>query len=329
MESHDFPKEQIIPREGGKLPKKPIDVAVEILESSEISAEQKKKPENFTEFKQEENVVVDRFFKKTGKALSRATLALSLFIGASSAYGQDLEKDAKSDEAIVQKAEDGSTSTIERLMSRMTITLGGTHEQQTPFNGETFNEVYNYKPLTETKFYNKLSQEQFREVDESYFSAIASKDAYAYFSTKRALNEIKYKTPFDGMQKDLLLQRIGAELYFKYNADMLARGERVKISENDMLNSLKNKDDKSGICGNIATFVTKTARSLGYDAWLQSTMHKSGGHAVTGLVLDNGNLAFFDGSHFLDTDTKNYKKALGVLDKMNERVSLWSYTQLS
>lgn len=331
MESQEFINKGIPPQNG------------ESMKSPEVSVEHEKPPETFKEFREKEEGMVGSFIKKAGQKLSRAALALSLFTGASSAYGQDIEKgktaeqEAKGGTAIVEKAEETSQlSEWDKLLNsfnRVDLTFKGATEGKTPFNAESAIEVYNYKELVKSKFYAGLTKEQYKNTWDTLYSSVQhSENATEYFKNIQKLGGAEAASSLSNAQKMLFLQRLGAELYKTYNADMISKNEHVEVSDDQMIGALKdifseNKIKPTGICGNISTFVAKTARGLGYEAWLQSTTHKAGQHIVSGVVSNdgaNGEVVFLDGATMLRTGTLNYRDALGVLERENGRIALFN-----
>lgn len=139
-------------------------------------------------------------------------------------------------------------------------------------------------------------------------------------------------------QKLISLQRIGSVLLETYNTDMLKDGQYVKISEEDMLVGVQEyyrkkpweKTQPTGICGNIETFLTKTANELGVDAWLQSGIvggENPAGHVWAGLVAKDaegvGQIAFLNYGTLIPTGTMDYRLALGIMERYHKDVALF------
>ena len=155
----------------------------------------------------------------------------------------------------------------------------------------------------------------------------SSGDAEEFF---KGLREMSSELSDD--EKLAFLQNLGETLGITYNYDMLENEQYIQVSDEKMFEAaraywLDGKLIRTGICGNIHTFQTRTANALGLSSWLESGSMKDIGHVVSGLVANiNGKdqIIFNDYGKMILTDTADYSKALGILERHLGRVGVFN-----
>jgi hypothetical protein len=133
-------------------------------------------------------------------------------------------------------------------------------------------------------------------------------------------------------EKVFFLQNLGRVLGYTYNYDMLENGEYVQVSDDTMFDAARayqidGKLVRTGICGNIETFQARATDALGLPSWLESGSRESIGHIVSGIVANIGGkeqIIFNDYGKMVLTDTLDYSKALGVLERHLGRVGTFN-----
>lgn len=308
-----------------------------------FTAKQEKNPEIIKEnFENEEGKVVNEavsFLEKIepekykNKSVN-LLLALSLFIGASTAFAGEQKTDKElpdMGEAQILKKQDKKNSKnqianfdIKKIIPKIEISMGGRMENLKEFSGEAIRlgEESNssfYKEAPFNTFYNT-------HILTNQLLAI-SKNSEDFFRNVSSL-----ESRLSDIQKANVLQRLGAMANETYNFDMLASDSYVEVSDDKMFEALKSRyssldsNIKSGICGNIHTFLTKIAMSMGVESWLQSGASAGGGHIWSGMVLGEGGqkqIVFLDYSTLVPTGTLNYKDALGVMERNHKSISIF------
>lgn len=297
----------------------------------------------------------DKFHGKSGKFVRWLT-ALSIFIGSSSVFAkgaeaQDIEKKLKGIQNAItetlKKPDDQKPTSVlsteketmpateiaeakfdwKKLVRNIEISGGLIAEQIPPFQTGTVEKIGNYQQLKNTEPYKDLTLNKYYENTYAFFNSVyRSKNAVDFF---RELD--RQKDRLDGQQKTLFLQYLGDFLGDTYNLDMLEKNEHVGISEEKMFQGLKMMAEEgtklpTGMCGNIHVFLTKAAKKLGMEAWLQSGTSESGvGHVFAGLIIPKGNkddkqIAFIDYGKLIPTGTLNYRDALGIAERHMGRI---------
>lgn len=286
-----------------------------------------------------ENMEPEKFKKKSANWL----LAFSLLAGATSAFASEQNTDrdnlpSMGEEQISQSAESSAKKNIiagfdwQKITNKIEVSIGTKREK---FNGVHAEEIMPFMYgvpsfgviVTESEFYKGVTE---TDAYRAYNSA-GSSIYYSASNDDFISNLTRSVAGFSDMQKAIALQRIGLHISETYNYDMLDTGEHVKVSDDAMFQALKSQysnyynTTKSGICGNIHTYLTKTAESMGLEAWLQSGATVEGGHIWTGLVLGSGEerqITFLDGGVLIPTGTLNYKDALGVAERYHHAVTV-------
>ncbi len=275
-------------------------------------------PAQFDALAHEEEGVIRAMARKAGKRLAPVAAALSLFVGASTAYGAETvaaqaeeaptaETPALVEEGVKPKEE---SKWFERISVAVSAPLE--HLPKLPGSDRGRYDLTSAETLAaETGFKNAI-----------YASASASE----YFTN---LSKIDYLSP---QQKTDVLKRIGDVLYETYNEDMATKNEAVAVSDDVMFKSIKTlvetgKRIPSGICGNISVFVAKAARSMGFESWVQDVSASGGGgHVIAGLVVDGDSgkeIDFVNGGNLVRAGTLNYRDALGVFERDEGRVNMF------
>ena len=193
----------------------------------------------------------------------------------------------------------------------------------------------NYEPVQAAQFYEGVTKDAHRTALRTLWKGIHSAEDYSSFKT------LLEGSPLSDQQKLLALQNLGGYLSATYNYDMLKNEEYVVVSDDKMFEGVKSFVEKTkdteilrtGICGNIHTFLVKTATGLGFDAWLQSgSVRRSddavSGHVWAGLIAKDPSgkeqVVFLDYDKIIPTGTMNYQDALGVAERYAEQISLFS-----
>lgn len=292
-------------------------------------------PENLDEFIKKEHdlmshtggflmkLVPEKYQKKVTALLA----AFSLFAVTSSAYAEGntrAEEQLLPEDAIehaLQSNEEDELSPFDwkSIADKITISVGGKIEETSGPVGEEIKN-YPYPQLVKTELYKDLSPMEDNVVNATIFDAIyASKSAKNYFEY---LNN--QKENLDDRQIILFAQRLGGLLNETYNYDMLERGERVEISDDAILQALKN-GGTAGICGNLSTFEMKTLKALGMDAFLQVGSVGGSNDVFTGVVANlNGKkqivyVTFW--GEVVTTGTLNIEKAGGVFERAEKSIA--------
>lgn len=309
-----------------------------------FTAKQEKNPEIIKEnFENEEGKVVNEavsFLEKIepekykNKSVN-LLLALSLFIGASTAFAGEQKTDKElpdMGEAQILKKQDKKNSKnqianfdIKKIIPKIEISMGGRMENLKPFNAEEIS----FEGQGKSNFYQETSEKEFF-YDHIVFNQVVgmSENAEEFFNNMSSLG-----AQLNDRQKASVLQNIGLVLGETYNMDMLAKNEHIEIADDASFQALKaryfNEGSKirSGICGNIHAFLTKTAMSMGIEAWLQSGETPGGRHIWSGMVLGEGEqkqIVFLDYGKLVPTGTLNYKDALGIMEREHKAISIFT-----
>lgn len=198
-----------------------------------------------------------------------------------------------------------------------------------PYSAESIKNAFNFQELSGTDFYRELSREKFLETGFTAFNSISkSKSSEQFF---QSLHEASGK--MDTEQKILFLQRLGHYFGKTYNFEMFADNEHVKISDDKMFAGLRQfflegKNIPTGICGNIHTFLVKSAENLGVEAWLQSGVSQNKApHIWAGLMVeknDKKEIAFLNYGDLILTGTSRYDEALGVSERYFNQIGLFN-----
>lgn len=267
-------------------------------------------PEDFDTFKEKEDGLVnhvggfltDLVPEKYKKKATAILAAFSIFASASSAFAESEEPNIKEKlfpenyAAEMEKGPDKDEIApkgfdIKKIADKITISLGGRIEEVSEFKGESIPNSF-YGDIVLTDFYKGLSVAENNNVSSILSSAIYGPEgAKSYFEFLTSQRE-----NLDDRQKILLAQRLGGLLDPTYNYDMSENGDHVEISANAILQAVK-EGGKSGICGNLSTFVMETLKALGMEAFLQSGSAGGTNDVFTGVVAEiNGKKTdrFFD-----------------------------------
>ena len=212
----------------------------------------------------------------------------------------------------------------EKFADKIEISVSGEFEKIPKGRPEAI-QANGYNTMIGSDFYKDLSHQEFDSaIDTELNSIFQSNNSKEFFT---ALSGEKNKLSDD--QKTLVLQYIGNALGRTYNFDMLEKNQHIEISDDAMFSALREllmtgKITRTGICGNIHTFLTKIAKSLGLEAWLQNGSTEQGGHVWSGFALDiNGKrkIGFSDYGTLILTDTEKYPEALGVAERYHRSVA--------
>lgn len=292
-------------------------------------------PKNLEELKEKENDLVrhaggfltDLVPEKYKMKATALLAAFSLFAVTSSAYA---EGNARAEEKLLpedmientlqtSKADEFYPFNWKSIVDKITISVGGKIEEISGPTGEAI-ENLGYRELVKTELYKDLSAVENYEVGVILSDAIyRTEDAKGYFEFLK-----NQKENLDDRQIILLAQRLGGLLDETYNYDMLERGERVEVSDDTILQALK-EGGAAGICGNLSTFEMKTLKALGMDAFLQAGSVGGGNDVFTGVVADlNGKkqivyVTFW--GEAVPTGTLNIEKAGGIFERAEKSIA--------
>ena len=295
-------------------------------------------PKNLAEFKEKENdlmrhtggflmeLVPEKYKKKATALLA----AFSLFAVTSSAYA---EGNARTEEQLLpedtiehtlQTNEENELGSFDwkSIADKITISVGGKIEEIQEFKGEYIRNSF-YGDIVLTDFYKGLSFMESNEVSGILSNAIYIPDgAKSYFEFLSSQRE-----NLDDRQKILLAQQLGGLLNKTYNYDMLENGERVEISNNVILQALK-EGGTSGICGNLSTFEMKTLKALGMEAFLQSGSVLGTNDIFTGAVADlHGGKQIVYVTYWgeaISTGTLNIEKAGSIFERAMSSIATFN-----
>lgn len=278
-----------------------------------------------------ENLEPEKFNKRAANWL----LALSLFAGASTAFAgeQNVDKDnlpSMGEDQISKTAEKNKTADFDwkKIVGKIEISMGAKSEEIKKFSAESID----YGTQWKSEFYNGMTATDMSQAISVNYGAVSiSQNSSEFFQNLPSMSQ-KGSGGFTDQQKAISLQQLGTYLGSTYDYDMLAKKEYVSVSDDKMFQALKESythsgNTKSGICGNIHTFLTKTAGRLGVEAWLQSGATLGGAHAWSGMVLGDGaekQIVFLDYGTLVPTGTLDYKDALGVMERNHKAISVFN-----
>lgn len=271
----------------------------------EIRAPGKIEDGDFEKFTQREGEVVERAagvlnglvpdkYKKKATAI---LAAFSLFVGASSeVFAGDSEKSISDRNKLFPSSQSG---VFENFSDRLTIVVGGQTEKTS-----------NYNPVV-----IEGGVQETNEVAGAFSESIyKSQNAEDFFKNLDAVGG-----KLNDVQKAMFLKKVSELLGRTYDYDMMENSETVEISDDKMFGAMKdlyttNNVEKTEICGNISTFIVKSANKLGLEAWLQSGSYKGTNDIFSGMVVDGGGqkqIAFLTyWGDLIPTGTLNYEEAL-------------------
>lgn len=238
-------------------------------------------------------LVPDKYKKKATAILA----AFSLFAGASSeVFAGDSEKNITDRNKLFPS---GQSETFRNFSDKLEIVVSRQTEKTS-----------NYNPVV-----IEGGVQEMNEVAGAFSESIyKSKNAEDFFKNLDTVGE-----NLNDVQKAMFLKKVSELLGRTYNYDMMENSETVEISDDKMFGAMKNlytmnKIEETGICGNISTFIVKSANKLGLEAWLQSGSYKGTNDIFSGMVVDGGGqkqIAFLTyWGDLIPTGTLNYKEAL-------------------
>ena len=282
--------------------------------------------------------LIDLMPDKYKKEATAMLAAFSIFTSASSAFAEGREEEkSKIDlfpknvisETVAREDVDEKDdfAWIKSISNKIELSFGVETEDISNFKAELI-ESNNYNDIKNSEFFKDLSQQEY---DKSLFTFVdsinKSKNAKEFFDY---LN--KNKETLNDKEKVLFLKELGFQLEQTYDYDMFANNDHVEISDEKMFLGVKN-GEKTGICGNIHTFLTKTAKLLGMEAWLQSgfqkglTKESGGNHIFSGLITEidgKKQIVFLNYNTLIPTGTLNYRDAIGVWERQNESIATFN-----
>lgn len=291
----------------------------------------------FKEFYRKEKLIIggasgflmDLAPEKYKKKMAAMLAAFSIFAGASSAFAEGGKPEikeklfSKNYAAEAEKEDENKLAPAglnwKKMVDKITVAIEVKSERLPEFKGEVTESLL-YDDMIKTEFYKDFSAAENNEEVSVFASAIYnSQDAKSFFEF---LNN--QKENFSDRQKIMLLQDVGVLIKKTYDYDMLESNEFIAISDDAKFQAIKNlfttgEITKIGICGDIHAFLTKTAESLGMEAWLQSGLAEGGiQHIWSGMIVESGGkkqIVFLDYDDIIPTGTLNYRDARGIYER--------------
>lgn len=276
--------------------------------------------------------LVPEKFKKEAVGL---LAAFSMFTASSAAFAEgfkgekiDKEKLLPPEQSDIIKLRDENKIAPfdwKKVVDKIEISAGGEFEKISKFEPDRI-KARDYDDMVKSDFYEKFSRDEFNSAILTELGFVFSSYNAKEFFTKLA----GQKEGLADEQKALILQYFGKALAKTYNFDMLEKKEYVEVSDDIMFQSIKDlllneKITKTGKCGNIHTFLTRTAESLGMEAWLQSGLQGGGGvpqgrsqHTWSGMVVESEGkkqIVFLNYSDLIPTGTMDYRDAKGIYER--------------
>ncbi len=293
-------------------------------------------------FKEAEEALDGLTLKEFRSKPAAALLAFSLFVNASTAFAGDLKDDDFnlpdfSYDDVPVKAAKKDSNFFSSFWSKFTKKFEFSYLEQSRYLSDNPSDILsldrNGPIVVKTAKASAFSSDTF-----TYEGRIESRRLFLD-SLRSSSNAEEF---FEGLQdmsselsddeKMAFLQNLGGTLGATYNYDMLENNQYVQVSNEKMFEAaraywLDGKLIRTGICGNIHTFQTRTANALGLSSWLESGSRQDIGHVVSGIVANiNGEeqIIFNDYGKMILTGTLDYSKALGVLERHLGRVGTFN-----
>ncbi len=273
--------------------------------------------------------------KEMPKKVSKAT-ALVLLLSSASGFAeanateiQGHPEGIKSPQKI-ERIDTSSGFSWKDFIKNIEISYGTENYTEENFKGESL-EVSN--PLDGDFYIKNMSPEDWKESQNLFHDSVKIP-----FSAKGFFETISRDSA--GMSdagKLFFLQILGNKLQQTYDDEMIRRGEFTVVSDEGMFQGLKDYfygegDGKTGICGNIHTFMAKTATEMGIEAWLQTgisngELQRKDEHIIMSALIKTKTgkqIVFLDYGTLIATGTLNYQRALGVLEMHSQNVALFN-----
>lgn len=317
---------------------------------TDFETKEKRERKRATDFL--ENLTPEKFKEKAARALAAACLVFAATSAAAGEQENNYNLPEMGEEQVVQTrgkiTEKNNIADFDwqKIATKIQISIGTTKEDIKDFHTESISPWWNLATNAgiqenESEFYKGVTSVDAYEAYISEYNALElSHNASEFFTNLPVLSEKGFPntmgmTPgLSDKQKVLMLQDFGYFLNNTYNFDMLNSGEFVMVSDDKMFEALRGQviDGStivSGTCGNIHTFLVKTAESLGIEAWLQggtvSTEEGKGGHVWSGMIVGSGSekqIVFLNYGTLIPTGTLDYQDALGVAERHFKSVSV-------
>lgn len=272
--------------------------------------------------------------KEMPQKVSRATaliLLLSLASGFAEANAAEIQgppEGIKSSHKI-ERVDSSAGFSWKEFIKNIEISYGTENYTEENFKGESF-EVSD--PLDGDFYIKNMSPEDWNESQNLFHDSVKiPASSKAFFETVS-----KDSAGMSDAGKLFFLQILGDKLHQTYNKEMLEKGEFTIVSDEKMFQGLKDYfygqgDGKTGICGNIHTFMAKTATEMGIEAWLQDGIvgegsQKKDGHIIMSALVETKTgkqIIFLDYGTLIATGTLNYQRALGVLEMHNQNATVF------
>lgn len=302
--------------------------------------------------------------KKLGTKAASLFAAAAVFMSASSVFAKEISASEVAEEfaqhrpsaSLEMSPEGEKLFDWEKIVDKLEISISGEQEETSEYTpNASYGSYYSTQRMKEglmkagsgdyaadmviekfrndtyafSKFYHdKITVEEYKDAFASFERSIAdSLNAADFFSALKDRSD-----RFNAGQKILFLQLLGTALYQSYNYDMAKEDSRVRMGGDTMIGALKavaqgeTEIPQTGMCGNIHTFLVKSAEALGVEAWLQEGETQKAGHVWAGAVRESDNgkeIVFFDYGTLIPTGTLNYEKALGIAERYFGRVDLF------
>ncbi len=216
-----------------------------------------------------------------------------------------------------------------KVADKIEISVGGTIEKIPEYQPEAVVDINSYNIVVSSEFYRNLSKEGATEAVGTFYNSIRqSNNSVEFFDSLK-----NQKENLSDQQKALFLQNLATSLKRTYNFDMFDASDTVEISDDIMFGALKEllitgKIKQTGMCGNISTFIVKTAENLGIEAWLQSGSLGGTRDIFTGVTIEqNGKKQIAFLTYFGDlipVGTLDYRDALGIYERYGGSVATFN-----
>lgn len=275
-----------------------------------------REPANFEQFREGEKALTQKTVDSVGdlamdkfKSKSAAmAVALSMLFSASTAFAGGQEESSDENYSDEELSQHQVRNDIDWAKFFNKLEMSYSYKDTST---DTFKDAGYWNP------YSRVDAQGSYDVS-SLFSRSLSSSNFSNFS--ESLNEGSEN--WSDHERLLFLHEVGEGLARTYNYDMLEKNEHVRISEDSMLKGLRSvslgKVAVTGICGNIHSFVTKTATSMGMESWMQTGSTFDGGHVWSGVVAEidgQKQIVFIDYGTVIPTYTLNYRDALGIAER--------------
>lgn len=284
------------------------------------------------------SLIPEKYLKKSTAFLTAFTVfavaSSDVFGGEKNEIQEGLFLENQLSDVIKSEKDNIAPFDWKNIADKIEIAISGNipERSQTDYQGEL---VVGEKPkfLKYSNFYKNISESEYTDANNTFAESLEDTGNASDFFYKLKSDSIT----LSDKQKILVLRNIGRVLSKTVNTDMLDNGDRIEISDDAMFDGMKNiyltSDQiiKTGICGNIHTFLIKAAENMGMEAWLQSARLGSAfgnaNHIISGMIVDSGSkkeIVFINYNDIIPTGTMDYKDAVGVLERYMGAIGIFN-----